>query len=93
MWQNEDQVNWAVEPEETIICYCGNVSKQQICWAIEDGASTVAAIISLTGAGKGNKCLQLNPKKRCCHPDIEQILKLYSSSFIQQHGVQTCSCK
>lgn len=93
MNQNLKTINWALEEEDSIVCYCRNVSKQQIRQVIEIGAKTVADITRLTDAGKGNQCLQLNPQKRCCHPDIEQILKLYSDGSDQKHNTQSCCFK
>ncbi|GAB4280773.1 MAG: hypothetical protein Kow0029_25580 [Candidatus Rifleibacteriota bacterium] len=93
MNQNPDCINWVEAPEDSIVCYCQNVSKKKICQAIENGAKTVADITRLTGAGKGNQCLQLNPRKRCCHPDIDKILKLYSDGSDQENSIQPCCCK
>lgn len=93
MNQNPESIDWAVEPEDSMVCYCQNISKQQILQEISDGAKTVADVTRLTGAGKGRQCLELNPRKRCCHADIGEILKLYADDSVQSHNPQPFCCK
>lgn len=60
---------------EEIICYCGNVSKNEIETAILKGAKTLKDIQDATGACTGNQCKELNPKGRCCSVEIAAMLK------------------
>lgn len=69
-------VNWKEEADETIVCYCSNVDKGRIVAAIRGGARGARAIHEATGAGFGGRCMELNPRGRCCHSDIEELVKL-----------------
>ena len=61
------------ESEEKMICYCKKVGKKEIEVAIENGASSLADVQRLTGAGTGSRCKELNPKGVCCHRDILEL--------------------
>lgn len=63
--------------KDEIICYCSNVSKQQIIDAIHNGAKSLDDIRKMTSACTVGKCKELSPRKRCCSPDILDILKEY----------------
>lgn len=58
-----------------IICYCSNVTKEEILDAIANGAKTLEDIRKSTGACTVGKCKELSPKKRCCSPDILKLLE------------------
>ena len=75
-----EPTNWAEEPDECIVCYCGHVDKGRIVAAIRAGAHDGRAIHAATGAGFGGQCMELNPRGRCCHSDIEQLIKLYGEN-------------
>ena len=60
---------------EEIICYCRNVSKNEIETAILKGAKTLKDIQDATGACTGNQCKELNLKGRCCSVEILAMLK------------------
>ena len=58
--------------------------------AIAAGADTFEMICDATGAGKGNKCAELNPRGRCCHGDIRELLAAYGPALKRMKG--GCSC-
>jgi len=58
-----------------IICYCSNVSKDEIVQAIADGAKTLDDIRRMTKACTIGRCKEYNPSQRCCAPEIMKILK------------------
>lgn len=60
-----------------IICYCSNVSKEQIVSAIQNGAKNIDDIRHMTSACTVGNCKTISPKKRCCSPDIMKILQEY----------------
>lgn len=72
-----DRIEWKKEPSDTIVCFCHNVDKGRIVAAIRDGARDVREIHTATGAGFGGQCMDMNPRGRCCHSDIEELLKLH----------------
>jgi len=74
----EEEIDWAKAPDDTIVCYCGHVDKGRIVTAIWTGAQDGRAIHAATGAGFGGQCKELNPRGRCCHPDIKELLKIYT---------------
>jgi NAD(P)H-nitrite reductase large subunit len=62
--------------DDDYICYCTKVDKRTIVDAIEQGASTLKAIKKATTACTGDECAILNPNKRCCSKEINQLIKL-----------------
>jgi len=64
---------------QQIICYCSNVTKNQIIEAIKNGAKTLSDIRKMTSACTVGNCKEMNPKKRCCSSDIMAILNDYVS--------------
>jgi len=57
-----------------IICYCKNVTVDEIEKAILNGAKTLGDIQNRTGACTGGQCKELNPLGRCCSVDIKAML-------------------
>ena len=58
-----------------IICYCSNVSENEIVRAIINGAKTLDDIRKTTKACTAGRCKELNPNKKCCSSEIIKILK------------------
>ena len=57
------------------ICYCNQVTEQQIIYAVlDDGAKNIKDIIRLTGAMKNGKCEINNPLGKCCSPFIQETI-------------------
>ena len=57
------------------ICYCNQITEQQIIEAIiNNGAGKLKDIIRITGAMKNGKCEMNNPLGRCCSPLIQEII-------------------
>jgi len=57
------------------ICYCNQVTEQQIINAVlNDGAKDLKDIIRLTGAMKNGKCEINNPLGKCCSPLIQETI-------------------
>ena len=61
-----------------LICYCTRVNKKSIVDAIKQGATTLKKIKEDTTACTGDECATLNPNKRCCSKEINQLIKLYT---------------
>lgn len=58
-----------------IVCYCKNVTEEEIKNAIADGAKTLKDIQKATGACMGNNCAERNPAGECCSFYINMLLK------------------
>lgn len=57
------------------ICYCNNVTEQQIIDAVlNNGAKDMKDIIRLTGAMKNGKCEVNNPLGKCCGIYIQETI-------------------
>ena len=67
-----------------IICYCKNVTEEEIQKAIDKGATRISDIEWETGACTGNQCKELNPSGECCIKDVKKM--------IGHVGGPTCSC-
>ena len=56
------------------VCYCNQVTEDDIKDAIEQGAETVQEVIKKTGAVmKDSNCAVNNPKGTCCYSDIVYV--------------------
>lgn len=66
-----------------IICFCKNVSKNEIETAVKNGAKKLKDIQEMTGACTGNQCKEMNPKGVCCSGDIIPMLP---------KSLDKCSC-
>jgi NAD(P)H-nitrite reductase large subunit len=51
-------------PSSEMVCYCSKVSKGRIQEAIQEGARSLEAIKTATGACSMGKCKELSPRKR-----------------------------
>ena len=60
---------------ENIICYCSNISKDEIVQAIVNGAKTLDDIRKTTKACTVGRCKYLSPYKKCCSSVIMKLLK------------------
>lgn len=66
---------WFKETEEPLpICYCSNLTKQQIVQAVRTGHKTIDAVRQATGALITGRCLTENPTGRCCHKVFQQTI-------------------
>jgi NAD(P)H-nitrite reductase large subunit len=70
-------INWKEEPDETLVCFCSRVDKGTAVAAIRKGANNLKTVQEATGAGVGERCQELNPRGRCCHPDIAALLQFF----------------
>lgn len=69
-------VGWKAGVTPKYACYCNRVTEDQVTSAVVDGgARTVGDVSRLTGAMKNGNCLLNNPKGRCCHEDIEGLIR------------------
>lgn len=84
--------DWKKAPANQTVCYCNNVSKEEIVRAIAKGAETVEAVTSLTGAGKGADCATKNPAGRCCCTDIQALVDAYLPALKAMKSGCSCGC-
>ncbi len=82
-------------PDNTIICYCGNINKGSIVRAIKEGHTSFAQLRAATGVcPEPNDCLHNNPKGRCCSTEVMALLN--SVCGVNKTAVQaspcTCAC-
>ena len=61
------------------LCYCKQVTEEDVVKAIENGATTFEEVMERIGIGRGGKCKITNPAGGCCSrnygPFIENELK------------------
>lgn len=60
--------------ENEIICYCSNITKDEIVTAIKNGNDTLDGIRKSTGACTIGKCTVLSPHRKCCSGKIIEII-------------------
>ncbi len=74
-----EPINWAAEPDDSIVCFCSQEDKGTVVAAIRAGASNIKSVEEATRAGLGGRCKELNPRSRCCHSDITALLGIYGN--------------
>lgn len=65
----------------TIICYCSNVSEEEIIDAINNGARNLPDIKRMTGACTIGNCKEFHPKGTWCAKDILKLLEKYKKKI------------
>jgi len=60
-----------------MVCYCSKVAKEQIILALQNGAQSLDDVRNMTGACTVGKCKELSPTKKCCSPQIINIIEEY----------------
>jgi len=83
-------MDWKKADKDEIVCYCQKVTKGEIVKAMYEGASTLEEVMEKTKAGKGGKCKELNPRGRCCHPDIMEIMSIYGEAVSSLRKSSCC---
>ena len=76
-FQAKDYNNTETLTDDDLICFCLKVSKGTIKKAVQCGAKNLKEIRERTKACTGSDCKALNPTKKCCSPQIMQIVKKY----------------
>lgn len=61
-----------------IVCYCSNVTKEQILSALANGGETMEDVRRMTSACTLGKCKELSPRKKCCSSVIIKIIEEYN---------------
>ncbi len=69
------------------LCYCKQVTEEDIISAIEKGAKTVEEVIEATGIGGGGLCKFTNPYGRCCSRNYLPFIKRALGSQKSQKSV------
>ena len=70
-------LNWELEHENKLVCYCNNVNKVRIVESIRKGNINIDSIrIDTSACTKGN-CKIKNPSGKCCSKDILELVKIY----------------
>lgn len=59
------------------VCYCNNITEEDIKNSIIEGAKTIQEVINKTGAMKESNCAVNNPKGVCCYADIVYVFNKY----------------
>lgn len=63
------------------LCYCKQVTEEDVINAIMKGARSVEEVEELTGIGNGGHCVVTNPSGRCCRQFyVEYILTVLGST-------------
>lgn len=71
-------MNWKDVSVEMTICYCNDVKKKDIIFAIVAGARSVKDIVKKTGAPRcSTSCGSVTPHGQCCEVDIREMLDFY----------------
>ncbi len=74
-------IDWQSAPDNEMVCFCNGVTKAEIVAAIKAGADDAKSVHHTTNAGFGGNCMELNPRKRCCHSDINALIRIYGRSI------------
>ena len=56
------------------LCYCKQVTEEDVLEAIERGARTFEEVRAVTGIGGGGQCRITNPSGRCCSRNYKKFI-------------------
>jgi bacterioferritin-associated ferredoxin len=78
------RVTFKEEEAPRPLCYCKQVTEEDVLAAVAGGARTFDEVVAATGIGGGGQCKVTNPAGRCCSrnykPFIEEALAEARSS-------------
>ncbi len=60
--------------EETIVCYCSDISVSEIRCAVENGCNNIAEVRYFLGKHINGKCETTSPSKKCCHKFFNEVV-------------------
>ena len=86
-------MNWKDAPSSRFICYCKDVTKEDIIVAIANGARSLEDVMRATLACTGKNCAALNPSGTCCEKDIREMIAYYAPLAEAMHWKSTRSDK
>lgn len=76
--QVKTRVTFKTKDPPRPLCYCKQVTEEDVLRAIENGARTLEEVKEATGIGGGGFCKITNPAGKCCSrnykPFIEKVL-------------------
>ncbi len=64
------------------LCYCKQVTEEDVIRAIEKGAKTFDEVKLATGIGGGGQCKIMNPAGRCCSRNYKPFIE----NELRKHG-------
>lgn len=72
------------------LCYCKQVTEEDVVKAIENGARTFEEVKQITGVGGGGQCKVTNPAGRCCSRNYRPFIEreLAKKGYSQQAPIQ-----
>lgn len=66
------------------ICYCNQVTEEEMIQGINNGAKNLKDLIRITGAIKNCNCELNHPTGKCCSTQINEILEKYLSKLQEE---------
>lgn len=81
--------DWKSAKNSDVVCYCKNINKKIIVDAILMGNNSLQSIKEKTTACTGEDCKDLNPSRKCCSSEINELISIYSTNNVKE---TICSC-
>jgi len=76
------------------LCYCKQVTEEDVVQAIKDGARSVEDVERITGVGNGGYCIVTNPSGRCCRnfyvDTVKALIKEIAGIDDRERDVSCC---
>jgi len=82
--------DWKSAYSSETVCFCKDVTKEEIVEALKSGCNSLKEIQESTNACTGNECEKLNPEGRCCSIDIQELIRMYGTGGSGEGSC--CSC-
>ncbi|MBE8540357.1 (2Fe-2S)-binding protein [Geoglobus acetivorans] len=70
------------------LCYCKQVTEEDVIEAINKGARSVEEVEKMTGIGNGGHCLITNPSGRCCKPNYTKFINEILEARTEPENIQ-----
>jgi bacterioferritin-associated ferredoxin len=75
------------------ICYCSNITREEIEFSVKKGLNTIAEIQKFTKKNITGKCREMNPTGRCCrNAFVFTIENIINSKANENKGSNNCCC-
>lgn len=57
------------------VCYCANLTRDEIRRAVALGCTSIGEIRAVTGKTQTGQCRRKSPSGTCCHQAVQQVIQ------------------
>lgn len=84
------QIWFKSDKKNVPICYCSNLTKEEIEFAVQNGKNSIDEVQEYTNKKITGNCKKMNPTGRCCRNAFIYTIK--NKSEIKENSIKECCC-